>query len=602
MGLGLLCLLALLPILVVFSLIVFLNWSAAKAMPIALVLTIAVAMGFWGTEGSQIGGAVATGIMSALEMLLVVFGAILLLNTLKESGALQTIRQSFVSISPDRRIQAIIIAWLFGSFIEGAAGFGTPAAIAAPLLVAIGFPALAAVSVALIIQSTPVSFGAIGLPILLGVTTGLEGQESVLSALNNQSFSEYIYTIGVQVALTHGIIGVLIPLLMAGILTRFFGKSRSFAEGFKIWKFAVFASLSFVVPYYLIASFLGFEFPSLLGGAIGLLIVVPAARAGWFQPKESEVFDFEERSKWEPEWIGELQDASKKEIQGKSMNLFKAWFPYVLAALLLVTSRSIAGFENVLTQFSITFENVFGSGMTVDTQPFHVPGFLFVVASVATYFIHNMSARKGAYKQAWTSSLNTLAGVAFALLFAVPMAQVFINSGSEMYASMPLMLAEGAASIVGQFWPFVAPFIGALGAFLGGSNTVSNMMFSLFQFGSAEGIGLGPSGAAVVVALQAVGGAAGNMITVHNVVAAAATVGLFGKEGLIMRKTLIPLVYYLITAGLLGMAFTSPGFNLWYVVAIVFVTAYLLILYKNKDKNYNSHVHYDNEVKSESAK
>ena len=108
-------------------------------------------------------------------ILWIIFGAILLLNTLKHSGGITAIRNGFSGISPDRRVQAIIVAWLFGSFIEGASGFGTPAAVAVPLLVGLGFPGLAAVTAGMIIQSTPVSFGAAGTPILIGVNTGLAG-------------------------------------------------------------------------------------------------------------------------------------------------------------------------------------------------------------------------------------------------------------------------------------------------------------------------------------------------------------------------------------------------------------------------------------------
>ena len=140
-------------------------------------------------------------------------------------------------------------------------------------------------------------------------------------------------------------------------------------------------------------------------------------------------------------------------------------------------------------------------------------------------------------------------GAGSALIFAVPMVQVFINSQSGMMEAMPLVLADGVSALFGSLWPLIAPTIGALGAFIAGSNTISNMMFSLFQFGMAEKIGAIPH---VVVALQAVGGAAGNMICVHNVVAASATVGLIGKEGLVIRKTLIPMTIYVIIAGTMG--------------------------------------------------
>ena len=129
-------------------------------MPISYLAAAGLALGVWQVPGAQVAAASMKGLIIAAELLFIVFGAILLLNTLEESGGLQRIRQSFRDITPDRRIQVIIIAWLFGSFIEGAAGFGTPAAVAVPLLVGLGFPAMAAVTSGMIIQSTPVSFGA----------------------------------------------------------------------------------------------------------------------------------------------------------------------------------------------------------------------------------------------------------------------------------------------------------------------------------------------------------------------------------------------------------------------------------------------------------
>jgi lactate permease len=143
-----------------------------------------------------------------------------------------------------------------------------------------------------------------------------------------------------------------------------------------------------------------------------------------------------------------------------------------------------------------------------------------------------------------------LVGPSIALAFAVPMVKVFINSGIPGgLDKMPVILASGAAAIVGKAWTGFAAVIGAMGAFIAGSNTFSNMMFSLFQFATAIKIGVIPG---VIVALQVVGGAAGNMICVHNVVAASAVVGLIGKEGHLIRKTLIPMIYYLIVAALVG--------------------------------------------------
>lgn len=584
MSLGLLALLALTPIIVVFIFLVVLNWPASRAMPLALVVTVALAFFVWGTEANQIGGALVNGVVSALEILLIVFGALLLLNTLKASGALQTIRAGFTDISTDRRIQVIIIAWLFGSFIEGSAGFGSPAAVVGPLLVGLGFPAMAAVVCALIIQSTPVSFGAIGTPILKGVGDGLGQHDLVMGAIGTQTYDSYLHFIGTQVALLHGIVGILVPLLLAGMLTRFFGKSRSFREGFKVWKFAVFAAFAFIVPYNIVANILGPEFPSLLGALIGLVIVVPAARAGWFQPKESEQFDFEDRNRWEPEWIGALQDSVQTETTNTNISMFRAWAPYVLVAIFLVLTRTWDWLNGILTHANLTIsiENIFNSGISASTSPLFVPGFLFIVVTAITYFMHAM--KPSSYAAAWSESWKMIVGASVALLFAVPMAQVFINSASASYDSMPLVLAEGVSELAGGMWPMFAPIIGSLGAFISGSNTVSNMMFSLFQFGTAQNIGLNEIGSGIVVSLQAVGGAAGNMITVHNVVAASAVVGLLGREGQIIRKTLIPMTYYVLVAGALGMGFVLTGFSVWYIIAVIIAILTLVLMSINKGK------------------
>lgn len=583
MSIGMLSFIALLPILTVFLFLVVLKWPASRAMPVALVVTAAIALFVWGTKMNVVAAASVNGIKTAIEIMFIVFGAVLLLNTVKESGAIETIRQGFIHISPDRRIQAIIIAWLFGSFIEGAAGFGTPAAIAAPLLVAIGFPAMAAVLVALIIQSTPVSFGAIGTPILVGVNTGLANQEAVMKAIGDMEFTDYLLQIAANVGIIHALVGTFIPLIMVGMMTRFFGKNRSFREGLRVWKFALLAGLAFTVPYAIIANVLGPEFPSLVGSLIGLMIVVPAAKAGLFMPKDT--FDFEKRSEWEQDWIGRLNNEQTNIAQGKKrISLFNAWFPYVLVAILLVITRTVTEVKAFLTGESVTIliDNLFNSGIAIKSTPLYLPGTIFLVVSLITYALHRMDAKS--YKKAFSDSFKTALSAGSALIFAVPMINIFINSKTEELASMPLVLAEGVSYIAGSAWPIVAPLIGALGAFIAGSNTFSNMMFSLFQFGTAESIGLSASGAAVVVALQAVGGAAGNMICVHNVVAASATVGLVGQEGSLIRKALIPMTYYILAAGMLGMGLIVGGFNIWFILYAVVVIAFIFFMMSNRGK------------------
>ncbi len=557
MSTAVLAALSLLPIVSVAIFLVLLRWPASRAMPIAYLAAAGLAYTIWQIPMAKILAATANGLLIAGTLIFIIFGAILLLNTLRESGAINTIRQGFSAISPDRRIQVIIIAWLFGSFIEGSAGFGTPAAVAVPLMVGLGFPAMAAVVAGMIIQSTPVSFGAMGTPILVGVNTGLSADPTMLAYATERGFAEwdaFLSFIATKVALIHALGGTFIPLMVTAVMTRFFGKNRSFADGFRVWKFALFAAFSMTIPYYLVASFLGPEFPSMLGGMIGLAIVVTAARSGFLTPGEGEIWEFEEKANWEPEWTGPLQEGGNDDKGPATMSLLRAWSPYVVVAGLLVITRLPLGdfsLSNILQApfVTIRWNEIFGSDITWTFQPLWSPGFIFIVVSLITILLHGMNGRS--YSTAFSNSLKTLLPASTALVFTVPMVQVFINSsgGAAGYEQMPIALAEGVANLAGAAWPFFSTFIGGLGAFVAGSNTVSNMMFSLFQFGVGERILVDPTW---IVALQAVGGASGNIICVHNVVAASAVAGLIGKEGAVIRKTLLPFFYYALMTGSIG--------------------------------------------------
>jgi lactate permease len=558
-------LLALTPLLTVGVLLVGFRWPAKRAMPVGYLVVVAIAVGAWGMDWVVVAAASLEGLVIAGGLLYIVFGALLLLATLAASGAMRVIRVGFTSISVDRRVQAIIIGWLFGSFIEGASGFGTPAAVAAPLLLALGFPAMAAVMVGLVIQSTPVSFGAVGTPILVGVFGGLTGSPAVEEHLLTlgMGMEEYLRLLALRVALLHAAAGTLIPLFLACMLTGFFGRNRSFGEGLGVWKFALFAAFAMTVPYTLVAAFLGPEFPSLLGGLIGLTVVVYAARRGFLLPAQN--WDFPPRREWERDWMGSVEPAEELEIFATPprMGIGRAWTPYVLVALILVLTRiPQLPLQRSLSGLAISWRNILGTGITASLQPLYLPGTIFILVVLATYGIHRMSAAE--VRESWRTAGRQLAGAGLALLFALPLVRVFINSGpgfnSSGLESMPLMLAEGSAALAGSAWPFFAPWIGALGAFVAGSNTVSNLTFALFQFATAQNIGVTPS---VVVAAQAVGGAAGNMITVHNVVAASATVGLLGREGALLRKTIVPMCYYCLITGSLAFVWVNGvGLNL----------------------------------------
>ncbi|MDP1572220.1 MAG: L-lactate permease [Vicinamibacterales bacterium] len=558
MGLGTLAFLSVMPIAVVALFLVILRWPASKAMPISYAVAVALALGVWQITAAQVAAATINGLVTAASLVYIIFGAILLLNVLQESGGLKAIRLGFTNITPDRRVQVIIIAWLFGSFIEGSAGFGTPAAVAVPLMVGLGFPGMAAVVAGMVIQSTPVSFGAVGTPILVGVGTGLndDAVRAYAASIGYADWNQFLALIGAKVAILHAVAGTLIPLFVVALMTRFFGPSRSFTDGLRVWRFALFAAFAMTVPYVLLANFLGPEFPSMFGGLIGLAIVVPAAKRGFLMPPDDDHWDFEARERWEPEWTGTIRPRDIDHRDGP-MSLALAWSPYVLVGVLLVLTRlRTIPIGSTLQSWTLSWADIFGTGITASVQPLYLPGTIFIVVALVTFFLHRMDTT--AFSHAVASSSKVMLGASAALVFTVPMVQVFINSGGGAagYERMPIVLAESIAAVAGSAWPFFAPLIGGLGAFVAGSNTVSNMMFALFQFGVAQRIAVDPTW---IVALQAVGGAAGNVICVHNVVAASAVVGLTGREGIVIRKTLLPWAYYTVLAGSLGYAIVWFG-------------------------------------------
>ncbi|WP_119395032.1 L-lactate permease [Salinibius halmophilus] len=516
---------ALMPVLSVLLFLVILRWPASKAMPVSALVVAAMAWFFWQMPVVQISAAVLQGWVIAAQILIIVFGAIFLLNIMTATGAIDRIRVGFTGINPDRRVQAMIIGWLFVAFMEGASGFGTPAAIAAPLLVALGFPPLAAIVLALIADSSPVSFGAIGTPIVVGVKQGLP----------DAATPEFITQVTQQTASIDLLVGSFIPFIMVMLLTRFFGEQRSFKPALQVLPFALLAGFSFTIPAWIVAHTLGPEFPSIIGGLVGLAIVVLFAKNGWLLPKD--VWRFAN----DP--VVELNDGRRER-----MPIWQAWLPYLAVALLLIATRlPELGLKGLLQAVELNFNNILATEISASLQPLYLPGFILFVVALAGAILWRLPAKEvvGATKQTAVTLIPTV----ITLLAAVPLVRIFIHSdanGAEL-AAMPIELAQVMVATFADQWPLVAPFIGALGSFVSGSATFSVMMFATFQYEVANQLGMDQ---ASIMALQLLGAGAGNMICVVNVVAACSVVGLSGKEGAVIRMAAIPMIILGLLAGL----------------------------------------------------
>lgn len=521
-------LIAAVPLLLAFFLMVLFNTSASKSIGISLLLTIALVIFVWKMDLLTTAAYAIYGLLKAVDLLVIVAGAIFLQNTLKAVGLMDVIRSGFKQISPDPRIQAIIIAFLFGAFIEGSAGFGTPAALAAPLLVGLGFPAVAACVVSLISNSTPVPFAAVGTPTLTTIS-------NITSQLDASGVSADTFTSAVthKICMYLGIGGLVVPLLLVSVLVLFFGSERKLKSIVEMIPFSILAALTFIVPYYLLGTYLGPEFASIIGSIIGIFLTVLAAKFRILVPKY--IWHFK----------GEDVDADHELEQAPTVKQFAlAWTPYLaIAVLLLVTRMSAFGLKDILKGISIDIHNILGvEGLDIALQWAYNPGiFPFILVALVTALCCRLPLKRTG-EVAKNTGLQ-MANLTVALVAGVAMVQIMMNSGVNTSGlnSMLSQISQLMVDIVGSAFPYMSPVIGIFGAFVSGSCTVSSTLFGPLQYQTAEMLSLSTS---TILALQITGGALGNMICINNVVAVTSTTNAPGKEGRIIRLCLLPCLIY----------------------------------------------------------
>lgn len=521
-------LIAAVPLLLAFFLMVLFNTSASKSIGISLLLTIALVIFVWKMDLLTTAAYAIYGLLKAVDLLVIVAGAIFLQNTLKAVGLMDVIRSGFKQISPDPRIQAIIIAFLFGAFIEGSAGFGTPAALAAPLLVGLGFPAVAACVVSLISNSTPVPFAAVGTPTLTTIS-------NITSQLDASGVSADTFTSAVthKICMYLGIGGLVVPLLLVSVLVLFFGSERKLKSIVEMIPFSILAALTFIVPYYLLGTYLGPEFASIIGSIIGMFLTVLAAKFRILVPKY--IWHFK----------GEDVDADHELEQAPTVRQFAlAWTPYLaIAVLLLVTRMSAFGLKDILKGISIDIHNILGvEGLDIALQWAYNPGiFPFILVALVTALCCRLPLKRTG-EVAKNTGLQ-MANLTVALVAGVAMVQIMMNSGVNTSGlnSMLSQISQLMVDIVGSAFPYMSPVIGIFGAFVSGSCTVSSTLFGPLQYQTAEMLSLSTS---TILALQITGGALGNMICINNVVAVTSTTNAPGKEGRIIRLCLLPCLIY----------------------------------------------------------
>ncbi|MFC3609266.1 L-lactate permease [Stutzerimonas tarimensis] len=508
MPIALLAGLAALPILAILVLMVGFRWSAARSGAIGLLMTLAIAWFAFG-YGTRVlpelgvavatGGALAEALFLALTILWIIFPALCIHELQTRTGAIEVLRQAMGQLSEDPRIVALLIAWFFVLFIEGAAGFGTSVALAAPFLVSAGFNRVEAVSIALVGHAVGVSFGAVGTPILpqMAVTpfTGLE-----LAAVT---------------ANYHVLLGWIMPLVVMLLVSRAFPGGKPI--GLTQWGWPIFAAAAFLLPFYLLATFIGPELPTLAGALLGALAFV----VGLVMVRRRE-----------------RQRGAGAATPGGAA-LLRAAAPYLALVALVLITRLIPPLRELLQGVTLSWSYAaFSGSMAV----LYHPGTLLLLSFFAGALIQRASPE--ALKEAVGAVLGRLLPVTLALLAMLSLSRAMVHAG------MIDTLALAAAGATGGYWPLFAPFVGTLGTFVTGSATASNILFTDFQQATAERLGMAPL---PLLGAQGFGAAVGNIICPHNIVAASATVNLVGKEGEVLRRTLWVALLYAFLGGLLAL-------------------------------------------------
>ncbi len=522
-----LALFAFIPILITLILMLVFNWPAKRCLMLSWVVALIFGILFWNNDIKSLLAGSLYGVLSSLDVLIIITGAILVMNTLKISGATASINRGFMNICPDKRVQTCIIGFSFCSFIEAAAGFGTPAALAGPLLVCLGFPPMAAAIITLAFDSTAVSFGAVGTPVT-----------AALNSLGMADNAVFVSEFAFWTALPHAIVSIVLPLLVLLITTKIFSKEKSFKPALQAAPFALFTGLSFGIPLLVIAVLIGYEFASLIAALFSISVTVLAAKAGFLVPKQT--WDFGDPSEWDNEWKATSEVSPIKESQ---MPLIVAWIPYLLiAAILVITRIPQLGIKDLLTSgapFVIKINNILGfENLDWSLKWAYLPGTFFILVSLITNAFHKMNREM--IKRSWTDTLKQVSGAALALIFGLALVEVmkFDNAAGN---SMLDEMASALAMVGRNLFVLISPFIGVLGAFVSGSATVSMNLFSNLQYNTATALALPP---VFIISMQCVGAAVGNMVCINNAVAASATIGTTGREGKLIKINVIPMVIY----------------------------------------------------------
>lgn len=523
-------LLAFSPIIVVLALMLGLRWGGSRAGAAAWLVAILVAMAFYGAGSRLVAYTQVKAVLLTLDVLYIIWSALLLFHIADEAGAVRIIGSALPKLTPDRMMQGLLLGWLFASFLQGMGGFGVPVAVAAPLLVGLGFSPVQAVLMACIGHGWAVNFGSLATSFqTLMAVTGLPGD-----------------VLAPESALLLGVSSFACGAIVAYVGSGWRGLVRSLPA---VLILGVVLSLA---QYLLVTSglwTLGATGASMAGLLAGVgLAQLPLYRRG---------------SGDGPRPLADGQAAASNPADdGKKRTLLIALSAYIVLVGLAFAVNLIGPLNDLLSSITFTLhfpELSTAYGWVTPAEPGRTisllshPGAMLLYASLIAYAIY---ARAGYYKPgaarrilakvakgAVNSSLGIVALVGMAVLMS--------------HAGMTNILAQGLKEGFGRSaYPVVAPFIGALGAFITGSNNNSNVLFAVLQMRTAELLGLSVT---LILGAQTAGGSLGSVMAPAKVIVGCSTVGLSDQEGVVMRPILLYGLIPVVVVSVLTLILTLLG-------------------------------------------
>ena len=508
--------LAMLPIIWLIAALSGLKMAGHKACVIALVVTMALAIGYWRLNVLCTATAALEGALNALwPICLVIVAALFTYNLTLKTGAMELIKKMLAGVSRDKRVLALIIGWGFGNFMEGMAGFGSAVAIPASMLAGIGLDPVSAVLGCLVVNSTPTAFGSVGVPtVTLASVTGLEAVPLAGSVVVIQCILTFIS-----------------PFLMVCIC----GKGIKALKG--MFPTTLIASLSFTVPWFFTAQFIGPELPDIIGSICSMGCIIAAAKIFNKNPDEEYAIQ-----------ITENRQSQENMTVGTGV---KAWSSFILIFLLLmITStlcppihNAIAGIKSSVVVYAGEGGNALGFSWI------NTPGVMIFIAAIIGGLIQGASVKDMAevfletLKKYWKTILTICSVMATAKIMS--------------YSGMISDIAKFLVAAAGPFYPFIAPFIGALGAFVTGSGTSTCVLFGGLQSETALALGLNASWMA---AANVMGAGIGKMICPQGIAIGAGAINAVGSESKILSAVFKYFLLYVILAGVICYAGSMMGF------------------------------------------